>query len=205
MVINLMKRLPSYILVLFTLAVISISSQTLVAQGEFNFELIHARKLNKIQASTRANLKSKELKTVFIKLQMSTKSGVRELFDINRFSLVNETHKLRSRPIDISYQAFTAYMSFNKLTKEPVKSNIGGPVYERNIDDSFEKFSFEGYTVCEVPMDYLSWGKRKNLIIYFKPKKFKSKKLNFFFPFPKSIKKGTLYYGKEKIAEVAFK
>jgi len=202
-----MNKVTGHILVLFLLLQLGtpVFSQTLVNQGQFNFELIHARKLNKMQASTRIILKSKDLKTVYIKLRMSTISGEKEMFDVNKFSLVDETHKLRSRPMDVSYQAFTAYLGFNKLVKEPLKKNLAGFEYEPEIEDSFEEFDFEGYTQFAVPIDYDGWGRRKNLIVYFKPQEFKSKKLNFFFPYPKSIKKGSLYYGNEKIAEVTFK
>lgn len=180
-------------------------SQTIaIDEGQFELELIHSKKLNKIQASTNVILRSKTCKTVYVKLRMTTSSSKKEWFDINKFSLIDDTHKLRSRPMNISYQIFTAYSGFYKLVKEPLKGKNINLKYEPNIEDSFEYYDFDGYTNLEVSVDYDGWGKQKKQVVYFKPQKFKTKKLNFFFPFLKEIKSGVLFYGNEKVAELNF-
>lgn len=176
-----------------------------VDQGAFKIEIIHARKLKKVQASTNVILLSDELKTVFVKLRMSTTDEERHYFDINKFSLLEDENKLRIRPMSISYQEFTAYMGFDRLSFELLDFKSFDIKYKPELKDSFNDFRFEGYSVMEIPMNYGGLRKPKNYVSYYKPQKFKSKKLNFFFSFPRDCKKGTLYYGEEKIAILRFK
>ncbi|WP_299532896.1 hypothetical protein [Ulvibacterium sp.] len=145
------------------------------------------------------------MKTIFVKLRMTAKNGKRQLFDINKFSLIDETHRIRSRPMDISCQTFTAFENFVKLLKHPPKKKNSVLPYNPEIKDSFSEYTFEDYDNLEIPLDYDGWGKRENQVIYFKPRKFKTKKLNFFFPFPKSSTSGILYYGDEIVGKVKFK
>lgn len=201
----LTSKPKSLIFLLWLIHTVCYTQNTNVEKGKFELELIHARKLSKIQANTSIILKSDKLKTIFIKLRMTAKNGKRQLFDINKFSLVDDTHMIRSRPIDISCQTFTAFENFGKLLKDPPKKKNSILPYNPAIKDSFTEYKFEGYNALEIPLDYDGWGKRENQIIYFRPRKFKTKKLNFFFPFPKKSTSGILYYGDEMVARVKFK
>jgi|GEM_PF-5883837 len=201
---KLSRQITLVLFLAFTFAT-GFSQTAVVDDGQFELELIHARKLNKIQASTNVIMRSKTCKTIYVKLRMTASSGKRKAFDINKFSLVDETNKIRCRPMNISYQVFTAYSGFYKLVKEPLKRKNINLRYEPKIVDTFENYDFNEYTNLEVPVDYDGWGKQKNQVVYFKPQKFKTKKLNFFFPYLKDVKTGTLYYGDKKVAELQFK
>lgn len=192
-------------LVLFVLCYNSFGQTKSVENNKFNIELIHSRKLSKIQASTNVILQSDKLKTVYIKLRMSANDESKSYFDINKFSLIEENNKLRIRPISISYQEFTAYRGFNRLSSSPLDFKNIDIRYEPEINDSFKDYEFNGFSVLEIPHNYGGYRKEKLHVSYFKPQSFKTKKLNFFFPFPKDCEKGILYYGKEKIATVQFR
>ncbi len=175
-----------------------------VEGGLYLIEIKFARKLRKVQLSTDIILKSDLLKTVFIKVKMETSDGEKRVFDVNKFSLVDNTNKVRSRPLSISYQELTKYYGFEKLTKEPITTNKGVLNYDKGILDSFDNYSFEGYKKLEVPVNYGTIKNPQLHIVYFKPKNFKKRKINLFFPFIAKQNNGTLFYGKEKIAELIF-
>lgn len=158
------KRSRHITVVLFlSLACAAGFSQTaIVDDGQFELELMDASKLNKIQASTNVILRSKTCKTIYLKLRMTASSGKKTAFDINKFSLVDKANKIRSRPMNIPYQVFTAYSGFYKLVKEPLKHKNIHLKYKPEIVDSFENHDFDGYTDLEVPVDYDGGGKQKN-------------------------------------------
>lgn len=181
------------------------SQEISIDKNEFNIEILHARKLGKIQIATNVILKSKILKTISLKIRATSKNGEKELLDINKFSLVDEENRTRSRPINVSVQSFTKYFSLTKLVQAPLKKKNFHLRYDPTIIDSFKDFDFNGYALIEIPVDYDGWGKQEKQVVYFKPEAFKSKRVNFFFPFLTEGKKGNLYYGKKKIAELDFK
>ncbi|MEL1242261.1 hypothetical protein [Flavobacterium flavipallidum] len=201
------KNKQFYVLVIFFL--ISFSSFCQVIQTtdkEFSIEILAARKLKKIQLSTLKILQSDKLKTVFIKIDMSSVDKNKKEFDVNKFILLDTVNKLKIRAMDISYQNFSAYTNFGILTKKNHSFNPKHSIltYDPSITDSFESYNFEDFYSLEIPINYGSNKKPELHIIYYKPKKFKSKKIVFFFPFPKEENNGVLYYGNQKIATLNF-
>jgi hypothetical protein len=195
----------NFFFILLLISLYSSGQKTKVENERFNIEILHARKLGKIQIATNVILKSKVLKTISVKLRTVSKSGEKVIFDINKFSLVDEENKTRSRPMNVSAQTFTKYFNLTKLVHRPLEKRNYYLEYDPTIKDTFTNYDFEGFTTIEIPVDYDGWGKQDNQIVYFKPEKFKNKRVNFFFPFLKKSAKGSLYYGDKKIAEFNFK
>ena len=120
------------------------------------------------------------------------------------FSLVDEKNKIRSRPFAISYQQLTAYVGFWRLVHEPLNYKSFDLKYKPEIHDSFHDYDLNEFTTLEIPVNYGSFKNPKNYVVYFEPQKFKSKNLNFFFPFLIEMDEGTLYYGDETVADLNF-
>lgn len=192
--------------IFFLISLFSFSQVIQTKDKEFNIEILADRKLKKVQLSTLKILQSDKLKTVFIKIDMSSIDKSKREFDVNKFILLDTVNKLKIRAMDISYQNFSAYTNFDILTKKNHSFNPKHSIltYDPSIPDSFESYNFEGFDTLEIPINYGSNKRPEPHIIYYKPKKFKSKKVAFFFPFPKDENKGVLYYGNQKIATLNF-
>ena len=204
--INSKNKLYTLIALFFLISFSSFCQTIQTADKEFNIEILASRKLKKIQISTLKILRSDKLKTVFIKLDMVSVDNSEKDFDVNKFILLDTVNKLKIRALDISFQNFSAYTNFANLSKEnhsfnPKRSII---TYDPSIPDSFENYNFKNFQTLEIPINYGTNKKPEPHIIYYKPKKFKSKKLVFFFPFPTNEKEGVLYYGNQKIAVLNF-
>jgi hypothetical protein len=192
---------------LFLFTSFSFSQEIETNDKEFKIEIIKVKKLKKIQISTTTILDSDYLKTIFIKLKMTSIDNTKKEFDVNKFILLDTTNKLKIRALDVSYQKFTAYVGFSILTKKPHTFNEKHSIltYNTSIPDSFEKYNFEGFSTIETPINFGTRRKPEPHVIYYEPEKYKSKKLIFHFPFPKEINQGVLYYGNQKIADLKFK
>lgn len=195
----------NFFLIVLIISLYSSGQKTTIENEQFNIEILHARKLGKIQIATNVILKSKVLKTISVKLRTVSKSGEKVIFDINKFSLIDEENKTRSRPMNVSAQTFTKYFSLTKLVHSPLEKRNFYLEYDPSITDTFNNYDFDDYTTIEIPVDYDGWGKQDHQIVYFKPERFKDKRVNFFFPFLKKSAKGSLYYGDKKIADLNFK
>ena len=131
----------------FLFSLFSFSQIIQTKDMQFNIEITSARKLKKIQLSTLTILQSEKLKTVFIKIDMSSVDGKKKEFVVNKFILLDTINKLKIRAIDISYQNFTAYSSFDIMTKKKHSFNPKHSIlnYDTSIPDSFENYNFEGF------------------------------------------------------------
>ncbi|WP_111307637.1 hypothetical protein [Confluentibacter sediminis] len=202
-----MNNKTKFLLPLFFFSVLISFGQIIrTSDNQYDIEINAARKLKKVQISTRIIVDSDKLKTIFIKVEMSSTSKEKKEFDVNKFILLDTVNKLKIRPVDISYQNATAYTGFEKLVKNPNSFDLKNSIlkYDPSVPDSFENFNFDGFNTLEIPINFGNKNKPRAFILYFKPQNFKSKKIVFFFPFPKSINSGILYYGNEKIATLTF-
>lgn len=195
-----------FLIIVFLLSTYMVSSQRFAIENEkFYIEILRANITDIFNTSSSMKLKSKTFNTAHIQLHMSTSNGDYALFNINKFSLVDESNKLRIRPIDVAQRMATRQLSFPRLATEPM--TIKHPEIEEDISvpDAFNFYDFQGYELLEIPMEFSSWGNKASQVLYFRPGMFKKRKLDFYFPFPKSSSIGVLYYGDEKVAIVVFR
>ena len=187
------------------LFVLNIHAQyTVIKEDNVKIKFVRSRKASKVFTATNVIIKSREVKQVFVKVKVKTVSKKRELFDPNKFSLVDHNNKKRYRASDSHYQAFTAWLPFGYISKKEPKDKYKNIYYRPEIEDSFLNYEFEGIKNCEVPIN-LGTRKRPDYhVMHFYSKKLTSKSLMLYFPISKLVKKATLYYGNEKIGEAHF-
>ncbi len=177
----------------------------MIENDKYYIEIVRTNIADVFNRPTTIRLKSSEFNTVHIQLRMATSNGDYALFDINKFSLVDETNKLRIRPADVAHRMALQELSFPRLATEPLQIKHPEIENDNSVPDSFHFYDFEGYQTIELPMTFSAWGKSDTQVLYFRPGMYKKKKLDFYFPFPKTSSIGVLYYGEEKVAIVVFK
>jgi hypothetical protein len=175
-----------------------------IDEGKFYIEIL-GTEVTSFNASNTTRSKSKTLKTVHIRLKMATTDGEYALFDINKFSLIDESNKLRIRPIDVAHRMVMRELSFPRLATRPLEKPHPEVSEDISVVDSFYESEFDGYEIIETPLAFGNLFKSQSQVTYFRPGTYRSKKLDFYFPFPKSSSIGVLYYGEEKVAIVVFK
>ncbi|MGB3151390.1 MAG: hypothetical protein WBB27_12080 [Maribacter sp.] len=97
---------------------------------------------------------------------MSTTDGEYALFDINKFSLVDETNKLRIRPIDVSHRMALRQLSFPRLATKPLDKSHPEVSEDISVIDTFYDYKFDGYETVEVPLTFSSWLKAQSQVLY---------------------------------------
>ncbi len=181
-------------------------SQRFTIENEKYFiEILQTNKADIFNASSSMSMKSKTFNTVHIQLRMATSNGEEALFDINKFSLVDKTNKLRIRPVDVAHRMVMQQLSFPRLATKSLAQSHPEIEEDISVPDSFHHYEFDGYEVLEIPLSFNTWGKTNSQVLYFRPGMYKKKKLDFYFPFLKSSSIGVLYYGEEQVAIVVFK
>lgn len=194
----------AFFIILFT--VWSVKSQDLIVTGDnIKIEFTKSRKASKIITASNVAIKSDQIKKVFVKIKVKSLNNKRQLFDPNKLSLVDAQNKLRFRPTDILFQNFTDWRHFKKISKTKPKIRYNKRIYNINIEDTFLNHNQEGIKNCELPINFNTRKNPDNHIIHFEPKKLRSRNVMLYFPYPNELKKSTLYYGIEKIAEINFK
>jgi len=194
-----MKHFSFVSIILFA---ITLNSQVIVENNKIGLEFLKAKKLSALQGHTLIKIKSREIKTVMVKIKMNTLTDVKELIDINKFYLIDDKTKSKIKLIDASFLEVTQYFNFTKLVDEKYASLAKKHSYfsfDSSVRDTFYDYDIDGYNNIVFPINFGTKRKPKECIIYYKPKKFKKKKLILFFPFLKSSKNTTLYYGNEEI------
>ncbi len=76
--------------------------------------------------------------------------------------------------------------------------------YDPKIRDTFKDYSVPGYQDSEFEVNYGSVSKPQNVIVYFDHKKVSSCVSDIYFMVPKSLTKGELYFGNNKIDQCKF-
>ncbi len=137
-----------------------------------------------------------------IRIQMKIKSQ-RDI-DINSFSLVNETRKLRMRPSDIGRGGYPFYYQYIKLLKTPPQSTA--LKYKPKVRDTFPDYSILEFNDINTTLKLRSKINPVLVDIYFEPTNQKRIKANFFFILPTSFSKDEvyLYYRNKKVQTIKF-
>ncbi|GAA3583569.1 hypothetical protein [Snuella lapsa] len=144
-------------------------------------------KIKKVKIAD-GNIKSdsKENTKVLI-FQCVIKSNVKKSVDINAFSLLDVENKIRYRLIRFESWKGKSSIGFGHSTESYLKTEIldknGNPYellpkYDPSKKDSFYDYNFDGFTNCEIPLDFgsnkrhafnelLSKNKRLVSVVYF--------------------------------------
>jgi len=194
------------LLLVFFLASFIVNSQTIVIKEDnAQLKFIKSKKASKIINASNIYIKSKGLKRILVKIKMKSLNNKKQLFDPNKFSLIDFNYKFRYRPTDILFQNFTDWWHFKKISKTKPKKKLNDYIYSPDIDDVFLDYDFEGIKNVEIPININTKRNPDIHIIHFKPKELKSRNIYIYFPFPSGLKTAVLYYGNEKITDIDFK
>ena len=84
------------------------------------------------------------------------------------------------------------------------KSYPNVPEYDKSIQDSFENFSFDGYTNIEIPINFGSKKNKKISPVYYSATKMKKFTAEIFFTIINNLETPELelYYGKKLISKI---
>jgi len=181
---------------------IILNSQTIVEDGKIELNFVKSKAIAKHASRTAIIIKTDKLKTIFVKVKITSPSGKKEIIDVNKFYLIDELSNSRIKLIDVNYQKFTSYLGFDRLVdkkKSGKKKRTFLYEFNSSIQDTFYKFDKDGYKNVVLPINFGTIRKPDNQIIHFRPKKFKSQNLLLFFPFLKDSNNAILYYGDTKI------
>jgi hypothetical protein len=129
-------------------------------------------------------------------------------FDPNKFYLVSEKPKFRYRPLDIfTVESKTNWTRFELVTKKKPKATSNmQETYDPDIKDSYLDYKIDGVSDIRIPINLGSVEFPDKHIFHFKPKILNSNKIVLYFYISSDfIKRGTLYYGNEEIAETELK
>jgi len=183
-----------------------VNSQTIVIKEDnVKLKFIKSKKASKIINSSSVYIKSKKLKRILVKIKMKSLNNKKQIFDPNKFSLIDFNYKLRYKPTDILFQNLTDWWHFEKISKTKPKRKFNKRIYSPDINDTFLDYKFEGIKNVIIPINFATKKKPDIHIIHFKPKKLRSRNIYIYFPFPKELKNAVLYYGNEKITNINFK
>jgi hypothetical protein len=146
--------------------------------------------------------------------------------DINAFSLLDIENKIRYRLIRYESWKGKSSIGFGHSSESYLKNEIldknGNPYkllpkYDPSIKDSFEDYNFDGFTNCEIPLDFGSnrrhsytelFSKNKRLVsvVYFPESKWSKFFSQLQFPIIIKEKKPVLeiYYKKKMISKIEY-
>lgn len=191
--------------ILFSLLFTSIvfSQKIIIEEDQVSLEFIKAREASLFNPSN-VYSRSKDLKTIVTRVKMKTLSNKKESFDPNKFSLVFEEQKFRCRPIDILFKNFTDWWHFSKVAKTKPSDKKSYYKYNPDIEDTYLKYSIDGIENFELPVNLGTRKKPESHILYFVPKKLRSRGIRMYFILPETITNGALYYGNQKIKDIEF-
>jgi hypothetical protein len=129
-------------------------------------------------------------------------------FDPNKFYLVSKKPKFRYRPLDIFIaESKKEWSRFELVTKKkPKETSNMQETYDPNIKDTYLDYKITGVSGIKIPVNLGNAQVPDTHVFHFKPKAINdSKVLIYFYISSEVIKRGTLYYGNEKIAETDLK
>lgn len=215
----MIKSLSLYLvyIILIGSAICSSFGQSITNDGKVEFDLLGGYIFDSEEFEGCFIIYPKPEDYIHYKVECVIKSVVQdEPIDVNMYSLVDETNKLRYRPVCVSSnyprkkpkmvrKTLTSYL---KLTKEDCFSKVFGPnpgyAYKPEYQDSFSDYTFEGYKVCEVELPYKIRGEEGVTTYYFKPKKYDALRISFSFALPKIHQSANfkLYYGDQLLSDL---
>jgi hypothetical protein len=186
----------------------SYAQKTAIEQDSLEIEFIKNEKLKKKHPKTYIGTLRNGFRITLIELDIKTLELKTREFDPNKFYLVSEKPKFRFRPMDIFVvENKKDWTRFELVTKKkPKKTSNLQETYDPEIKDSYLDYKIEGLSDINIPIELGSAEFSDKHIFHFKPKYIDDNKIVLYFYISSDfIKRGTLYYGKEKISETDLK
>ncbi|WP_299683665.1 hypothetical protein [uncultured Dokdonia sp.] len=174
-----------------------------IEEDQVSIEYVKGREASLFNPSN-VYTRSKDAKTIVTRVKMKNLNNKKELFDPNKFSLIIENEKVRLRPVDILFKNFTDWWHFSKVSKTKPSDKKSYHKYNPDIKDTYLDYNKEGIKNFELPINLGTRKKPEEHILYFVPKKLRSRGIRMYFILPENISNGTLYYGNTKIKELEF-
>lgn len=207
------------------LLIILIISQVTFSQKKIlsNGQSIEIRKTKMGEGNIKSPSNEK-VKVLIIKFLISSLN--KNPVDINAFSLLDVENKIRYRLIRYQSHKGKSIVGFKHSDESYLKTEILNnkgkpykllPKYDPNIKDSFGNFNIEGFTNCEIPLNFginkkystnELFSKKRYLksVVYFPESKWKMFNGQFQFPviFKSKKPKLELYYKKKMISKISY-
>ena len=186
----------------------SYAQKVMIAQDSVEIEFIKNEKLRKKHPKTYIERLLKGFRITILEVDISTLNLKKGAFDPNKFYLVSEQPKFRYRPLDIFIKEDKkSWSRFELITKKkPQPTSKMQEAYNPDIKDTYLDYKIEGVSGIRIPINLGSVEFPDKHVFHFKPKVLNKNKIMLYFYISSDfIKKGTLYYGKEKIVETELK
>lgn len=195
------------ILILF-ISTISFAQKTEITEDSIEIEFIKNEKLNKKHPKPYIGKILNGFRITLIEVDIKTLGLEKREFDPNKFYLVSEKPKFRYRPLDIFLvQDKKEWIRFGLVTKKkPKETSQLQDTFAPEIKDSYLDYKIEGISDINIPIELGSLEFSDKHIFHFRPQVLDDNKVVLYFYISSDfIKRGTLYYGNEKIAETDLK
>ncbi len=194
----------------------AVNCQIITYNDSLKLNFKKTKKISNSYLHTNVKFKKKKNKEfVRILIRCDLKALYKQPVDINSFSLLDEENKIRYRIASyFGYKKGPSLFTHGDLGRTYLKRKILNkrgkqykflPKYDESISDSFDTFTFNGYTKIEIPMNFGSSKSNKfTSVIYYSP----SQKPNFRADMQfviitnKKVPKLKLYYGNTFIADI---
>ena len=193
------------ILLFIFLSAFKINAQIIIDESNLRLEFIKTKKVSNLVHASNVYYKSKDLKRIRVKVNMKYLNNKRQLFDPNKFSLIDHNSKLRYRPTDILYQNLSDWQHFKKISKTKPKKKSNKHIYYPDIDDTFLDYEFDGIKNVQIPINFNTKRKPDIHIIHFMPRKLRVRNIHVFFILSKELNNASIYYENKKIEDINFK
>jgi hypothetical protein len=191
------------------LSIDSYAQNVIVEQDSIEIEFVKNEKLKNKHPQTYISKKlHKGFRITLLEIDIKTLDINEKEFDPNKFYLVSEKPKFRYRPLDIfTVESKTKWTRFELVTKKKPKATSNmQETYDPDIKDSYLDYKIDGVSDIRIPINLGSVEFPDKHIFHFKPQILNSTKIVLYFYISSDfIKRGTLYYGNEEIAETDLK
>ena len=193
-----------YLIILFFVLNSTLYSQKNTVDG-IEIEILKAKVPSAFSTAALRGIKFDQKQFKYIMVKCQVKSPDSKHAEISAFSLLDTVNKIRYRVGDyLGYAAIIGNPERNYFRKtEPANKRYAYslPQYDESETDQFDKFTFEGYTNFEIPIEF---GTKKNpdqSIVYFGKTAYENFKAELFFIIPLQFQSSTfdLYYKDSKI------
>ncbi len=209
-----MKKLILCSLVLLIYTFQNTTSQTIVIRDSLEIEFKKTKEISNSYLHSSAKMKkSDHLVRILVRCDLT--ALFKQPVDINAFSLIDTENKFRYRIATyFGYKKGPSLFTHGDLGRPHLKKEVLNkrgkqykflPPYDPSVPDSFETYTFEGYTNIEVPTQYYNLVSGEVVSVkYYSPSqkpKFRAD-LQFVVITNQKTPKLALYYGKEFITEI---
>lgn len=197
------KKIITILLLLLAIPCISQTVETASFEFDFQKAIKNSRHFEVHNSGyfVQANKNQKKIQIRF-KIKSTTKKKID--FDPNKFFLISDTYKTRTRPVDMKHNhAMGTFLGFRRLINEsqldPKKHYAYS--YDPSVKDTFLEFKMDGYEDIDNCINFGTNNKPRNKSVYFEHKDIKSNTVDVYFIVPKEFQKGKIYYGNTQLAE----